>query len=41
VGQVVRIEKYLESHNKLNPTNLLPLAFASGNKCSFLYAGAC
>jgi hypothetical protein len=32
VGQILRVEKYLESNNKLNPVNLLPLAFASNNK---------
>lgn len=41
VGQVVIVEKYLESNGKLNPANLLPLAFASGSKYAPRHAEAC
>jgi hypothetical protein len=41
VGQVVIVEKFLESNPKLNPANLLPLAFASGSKYPPPHAEAC
>lgn len=32
VGQLLMVEKYLESNPKLNPVNLLPIATASNSK---------
>jgi hypothetical protein len=38
-GQIILVERYLETNPRLNPTNLLPLAYASSNRYTCTLSG--